>query len=166
VSEQTAHRQKFVPHGAHVLPGVRRRWRQADPDLGQRHTVILRPTLREQIWDRICWAIIRRRERPWLTLVAVPLALAATMDVAVVLNGGAVFLSWAPLILAAWWWAPRSAPRAWLLAIEAGVLGVQWSLLGASALAAWPNSRMTTGAVWAGSAAVLAVVLFGARHRS
>jgi hypothetical protein len=51
-----------------------------------------------------------RRERPWLALVGIPLAMIATA-----LNGE--WLAWPPLLAASWWWT-ESWPWSWVLALE------------------------------------------------
>jgi hypothetical protein len=100
--------------------------------------------------------VITRDERPLLALVAVPLTMTASMD-GVVLGSGLLWLAWVPLILCAWWWAPRHDFRwAFLLSIEAGALGAQWSYLGGVALGTWPESRPLVAAIWIAAALLLA----------
>ncbi|HCG01493.1 MAG TPA: hypothetical protein DEV93_13225 [Chloroflexi bacterium] len=98
-----------------------------------------------------------RAERTWLALVAVPLAMTASMDVIALDGSPPLWIAWLPLAGCAWWWAPRREFRwAFLLAVEAGGFGVQWSLVGAFALAEWPGSRNLVGGLWIGTALLIA----------
>ncbi len=93
----------------------------------------------------------RRRSRPWLAMVAVPLTLNAAWLTEV---------WWAPLPLGvcAWWWSDRSWRWTWLVAVEAGAFGALWSYSGASALREFPRYRLVVGAVWIAMALALAGV--------
>ncbi len=109
-----------------------------------------------------------RAERPWIALIAVPLAMTATIDAAFLSDFEAVplWIAWLPLAVCAWWWAPRHAFRwSFLLALEAAVVGVQWSLLGALSLAEWPDSRALVAGIWIGAALLIAFVAALSRWR-
>lgn len=122
--------------------------------------------------DRMSLYVAARTARPWLALVAVPLAITASMDAMAGLAGsGLLWLTWLPLAFAAWWWAPwRGGEFRWafLLALEAGVIGIQWSLIGAFALGGWPDSRLLVGSTWIAAALAIAAAagLNRLRHRS
>ena len=82
-----------------------------------------------------------RRDRPWLALVAVPLA----MNAAGLLG---LWWTWVPLLLGAaacsraWRWS-------WVLALQLGAIGTEWAYVGATSLAQWPSQRLFVGATWA-----------------
>ena len=96
-----------------------------------------------------------RRERLWLGLVAVPLAMIAT---------GLVDLwsTWPVLLVCAWAFT-RSWRWSWLLSLELGFVGVMWATVGATALAHLPNDRLLVGAIW--TAFPLALAGAGAMNR-
>lgn len=102
-------------------------------------------------------AVGKRPERPLLGLIAVPLAMNESMDAVVLSPQSRTWLAWLPLLFCAWWWAPRRQFRwTFLIALEAGALGAQWSYLGGVALATWPQSRGSVAAIWIGVALLLA----------
>jgi hypothetical protein len=86
----------------------------------------------------------QRRDRPWLALIAVPLAMNAS---------GLVHLwwLWVPLLVGAaastpaWQWS-------FVLSFQLAVLGTEWAYVGATALAQWPTQRQFVGLTWAGVA--------------
>jgi len=94
-------------------------------------------------------AIARRRPRPWLGLLGVPLALTAAL---------ASGLWWCllPLGLCAWWWAPRRRGWEWLAALQLGMVGAAWTTIGAVSLGTWPEHRSVIAAAWIASALALA----------
>jgi hypothetical protein len=47
-----------------------------------------------------------------------------------------------------WWWGEREPAWRWLLPVAWGAVGAEWAALGASALAAYPDDRVATGAGW------------------
>lgn len=99
----------------------------------------------------------RRHDRPWLSLVAVPLAM----------TGATVSLQlWflPALILLAWWYAPTDSVIVTLLAVLEACFGVQWAIIGATCLAAFPAHVYLVGALWAAYAGVV-VVLGGINRR-
>ena len=116
--------------------------------LNVRH--LLQQTAREL---RVVWST--RRTNLWLSVVAVPLALTAS-----VLVGD--WLAAIPLIAGAIACAPGQR-REWIMALELGLVGAEWCYVGASALATWPDRRLLVGAVWIGCAAALA--FFGLENR-
>jgi hypothetical protein len=82
-----------------------------------------------------------RRERLWIGLVAIPLAMTATG----LLNQ---WWTW-PVLLACAWACTRSWRWLWLLSLELGFVGAMWAAVGAAALARLPNDRLLVGAIWA-----------------
>lgn len=111
---------------------------------------------------RISWRerAAGRRPRPWLAMVAVPLAMNASglMD---------AWWTWPALIVCAWWWSERTYRWAWVVAIEAGALGTGWAYAGAYNLGQSPQHRVLVAAVWLGYALVLAAAsIFTRRHRA
>jgi hypothetical protein len=104
-------------------------------------------------WLHSEWAA--RSDRPWLAVVAIPLAMVAT-----VLAGE--WWTVPPLLACAWWWSPRWQ-WTWVVACEQAMVGALWAYLGAINLASLPSHRLAVGAVWAGFAGALA--FSGARLR-
>lgn len=102
----------------------------------------------------------RRHDRPWLALVAVPLAVIAA------------FLSlqfWAvlPLIVVAWWFASNAWAWTWFLAVVEACFGIQWAMLGAASLASFPRHRLVVGVCWMAYAGIVAAAgLYNRRHAS
>lgn len=96
-----------------------------------------------------------RRERVWIGVVAIPLAMTATG----LLN---LWTTWPVLLLCAsactpsWRWL-------WLLSLELGVVGVMWADVGATALARLPDDRLLVGAIW--TTFPIALAGAGARNR-
>jgi hypothetical protein len=91
---------------------------------------------------------LARRERPWLGLVAVPLAMIATG-----LTG--FWCTW-PVLLAVSWVCTPSWHWSWILTLEEAFVGVCWTLVGAAALAASPDAHLLVGALWTGFPLALA----------
>lgn len=91
-----------------------------------------------------------RSHRPWLSLVAIPLALVAAVS---------MFQFWpvVPLLVLSWWWAPADWPWGWLLAVLEACFGIQWVYLGAALLDGLPGDRLVVGALWAGYAGLIAL---------
>lgn len=87
---------------------------------------------------QISW--MKRRDRPWLALVAVPLAMNASGLIQ-------VWWLWIPLLLGAaactpvWRWS-------WVLSFQLGAIGTEWSYVGATSLGQWPSQRLFIGATW------------------
>jgi len=106
---------------------------------------------------RQSWAL--RTDQPWLTLVAVPLAMTATGLIGdwwlwVPLAGGAAACS------PTWRWT-------WVLSLQLAVIGTEWAYVGAVWLGMWPNDRFLVGLAWTGSMVVLATVgLVNRRYQS
>jgi len=95
---------------------------------------------------RLTWS--QRRDRPWLALVAVPLAMNAS-------GLTQLWWLWVPLLAGAaactpaWRWS-------WVLGFQLGVIGTEWAYVGATSLAQWPAQRLVVGAIWAGVVLYLA----------
>ena len=91
----------------------------------------------------------KRRDRPWLAIVAVALAMNASGLVA-------AWWLWVPLLLGAatctpdWRWS-------WVLSFQLGIVGTEWAFVGATSLGQWPGQRLFIGASWALVALSLAV---------
>ncbi len=84
---------------------------------------------------RATWIV--RRERAWLGVVGVPLAMTAT---------GLVKLWWTwPLLLVCSWTCTPSWRWSWMLALEEALVGLQWAFVGAAA----PRSCRVRGSWWA-----------------
>jgi hypothetical protein len=101
--------------------------------------VVSMPALR--IRSEVLDAWSERRDRPWLALVAVPLAMNATGLVG-------LWWTWPPMLLGAaactraWRWS-------WVLALQLGAIGTEWAYVGAASLVQWPTQRLAVGAIWA-----------------
>ena len=106
---------------------------------------------------RLSWTT--RTDRPWLALLAVPLAM----------NASALtehWWLWIPLVIGAsactpaWRWT-------WVLSLQLAVVGTEWAYVGAVSLAMWPTQRTFVGFAWTGSVIALAVVgLINRRYQS
>jgi len=100
---------------------------------------------------------VSRRDRPWLALIAVPLAMNAS-------GLETLWWVWVPMLLGAaactpaWRWS-------WLLTLQLAVIGTEWAFVGASALGTWPMSHLIVGGVWAGVAFGLALAAEANRRR-
>ena len=109
------------------------------------------------LWTRAAFRVSRfltaqaraRRQRPWLGLVGVALAVTA-----VVLVGQLWLLL--SLALCAWWWCPASWRWTWLIPLGAGLVGVVWATVGSALLAVFPLSA--AGLLWGASAVGLAAL--------
>lgn len=94
-------------------------------------------------------------DAPWITLVAVPLAMNAA---------GLLQLLWLwPPLLAVAYLGTRSWRWSWLLAFQLGLFGTEWAYVGAVALRSWPDRAVEIGVIWTGTALALAVA--GATNR-
>lgn len=114
--------------------------------------------IRDRLWEQMLQTFGQRRERPWLAMTVVPLAVLAVMLV------GAYPLL-APLAVVAGWWAPRDASLVVAIAaLEMGLVGTVWALWGIYALAAHPTHPVLVGLAWGAAMALLAAV-FAALHR-
>ncbi len=100
-----------------------------------------------------------RTSRPWLAMVAVPLAMSATLPVG-------LWWAWPALIVCAWWWADRAYASNWIVAVEAGIVGSQWVVVGAIELGEEPVSRGLVASIWIGFAAALAAASAFNRRRA
>lgn len=95
--------------------------------------------------------LARRKCRPRTAMISVPLTMLA----------GWLTQQWwtiIPLGLCAWWWAERTWPWTWLVAVESGAFGSLWAYSGATALAQFPAYRIPIALGWIGIAAALALV--------
>jgi len=97
-----------------------------------------------------------RRDREWLALVAIPLAMnASALE--------ALWWMWVPLLLCAvactpaWGWV-------WGVTLPFAAIGTQWAFVGVNALITWPESRLIIGAVWAGVALAFAIANYANRR--
>ena len=87
---------------------------------------------------QLAWT--QRRDRPWLAMVAVPLAMNAS-------GLTQLWWLWIPLLLGAaactpaWRWS-------WVLTFQLGAIGTEWAYVGATSLAEWPTQRAVVGATW------------------
>ena len=109
----------------------------------QRTTSLLRSSLES--------VLAQRKDRLWLSLVAVPLALTAAM-----LAGA--FTLVIPLTLLAAWWGSQEWLLAWLVGIMEACFGIQWGYVGAYALATYPQDRPLVAGLWIAYAALVAAV--------
>jgi hypothetical protein len=98
-------------------------------------------------WLRKEWAA--RVTRPWLAVVAVPLAMLAAVLVG-------LWWTWLPLLVGAWWWSPGSR-WTWVVACEEAIVGALWAYTGAINLASLPSHRLVVGTVWASFAGAVAL---------
>lgn len=91
-------------------------------------------------------------------MIAVPLAINASWM-------SQQWWAFIPLAGGAWWYADRSWPWTWIVAVEAGAFGTLWSYSYACALAFFDNSRPLVFAIWAAMALSLTLVsLHNRRH--
>jgi hypothetical protein len=95
--------------------------------------------------------IVCRRARPLVGMVGIPLALIP----ALVAGYGFAVVS---LVIAAWWWSPRDWHGEWLAPIAAGIVGTNWALMGAVALASFPDDRAGVACAWIGAALLIAAI--------
>lgn len=112
---------------------------------------------RSRIIDRLraSTRAARRKSRPSLALIAVPLALiAAELSAPVCIPA---------LVACAWWWTSRESPWLWMSAALRGALGGEWALLGADALRGYRDQAALVGTLWIAPLAVLIVAGFGQR---
>jgi hypothetical protein len=94
--------------------------------------------------------IAKRQDKPWLSLVAVPLALtAATVSLQLWMTP--------PLLALCWYWGSKDGDLAWLLGITEACFSVVWAFLGAYMLAALPQDRLLVGLLWIAYAGIVAV---------
>jgi hypothetical protein len=94
--------------------------------------------------------LAKRQDKPWLCLVAVPLAMtASTVSLQLWLLP--------PLAVLAWYWGSKDDPLLWLLGVMEACFSVVWAFLGAYTLAALPNDRIIVGAGWICYALVVAL---------
>ena len=85
-------------------------------------------------------ALARRKDRPWLALVLVPLTIVlATVTLHLVLL--------VPLVALMWWFGSSETPWVWILGILESAWGVQWALIGIVGLSSYPQHRALVAAV-------------------
>jgi hypothetical protein len=102
----------------------------------------------ERTVDALHTSWIQRRDRPWLALVAVPLAMNASGLMQ-------LWWLWIPLLLGAaactpaWRWS-------WALTLQLAIVGTEWAYVGATSLAQWPAQRAVVAATWVYVALLLA----------
>ena len=92
---------------------------------------------------------VRRTDRPWLTLVVVPL-----LTVSAVLAGH--FWIVVPLVALMWWWGSSSDSWLWILGVLEACWGVQWAFVGVTLFTTFPHRVPLDAALWIGYALVVA----------
>lgn len=65
-----------------------------------------------------------------------------------------------PLGVCAWWWTPRRWGWEWTAVMGLGLVGTEWALIGANAIAAFPAQRLIVEVSWVLSAAALGLVSY------
>jgi hypothetical protein len=106
--------------------------------------------------DLLALHVAQRQVRERRAMVAVPLALAASLMLG-------LWVLVPILVACAWWWAPSAWGWEWLEAVGRAVLTTEWGLIGGGALAAFPTARL--GVLWVWIALPLALVGLTGRHR-
>lgn len=112
-----------------------RAWRSASHRLAQQLAVV----------------VAGRQARPLLGMIGAPLAAVAAVD---------SYQWWVlvPVALLMWWWVPRDDRWYWWLAVQEAAFGVEWSMMGAYSLGAWPARQLIVGAWWIAGALVIALL--------
>lgn len=105
---------------------------------------------------RAQWAA--RRPRPWLAVIATPLAMIATA-------GCGLWWIWPVLIVCSRAWT-RNMIWSWVLSIEEGLIGWEWALVGATSLAVFSSDRALVGSFWIGFPLAVAIVGWHAHRMS
>ncbi len=90
------------------------------------------------------------RPRPWLAVIACPLAMIATAECG-------LWWAWPVLLVCSRGWTRRMIWN-WVLSLEEGIVGSEWAFVGAASLAALPADRLLVGALWTGFPLALAAV--------
>lgn len=104
-------------------------------------------------------ALTERRRRPWLAMIAIPLEMSATMSML-------LWWTWPLLIFAIWWWSDTGWRWTWLVGVEAGLFGTQWTYAGALALGNFPKDRPLVATIWIGVALSLAAASAHGRRQN
>jgi hypothetical protein len=107
--------------------------------------------------------VAARRDRPYLSLVALPLAILATT-----LEGSvSPALLWllVPLVTFTWYWGSTEWSWTWVLGVMEAAYGVQWGVIGTYCLAAFPHDRIVVGILWAAYAGGVAGVAAASRSQ-
>lgn len=92
---------------------------------------------------------VRRCDRPWLSLVVVPIAIigaAVSMRLLLIV----------PLVALMWWWGSSETPWVWILGVLEAAWGIQWAVLGLTLLATYPRHRLAVAVCWIGYALLVA----------
>ena len=100
-----------------------------------------------RVWTLALSVVAARRDRPYLCLVALPLAI-----LAVTLAGSespAVLWLLIPLAILTWYWGSTEWPWTWVLGVMEGCYGIQWAVIGTYCLADFPHERIVVGVLWA-----------------
>lgn len=105
---------------------------------------------------RVAWAT--RPSRPWLSVLAAPLAMTAAS-----LSGQ--WWAWALLIPTTVGWSPRER-WVWVLAIQEGIVGAQWAYVGAASWAAFPTQHPLVALLWVAFPAALATTGWWSHRRA
>ncbi len=117
-----------------------------------------------RVWTLALSLVAARRDRPYLCLVALPLAI-----LAVTLAGSelpAVLWLLVPLALLTWWWGSTEWAWTWVLGIMEACYGIQWAIIGTYCLAAFPHDRIVVGILWAAYALGVAGISHLNRNRA
>ena len=128
-----------------------------------RHQSYIQSTVGSQSLARLrsvslisCSQLVRRADRPWFTLVFVPIVMLACV---VTLH----LLLLLPLAALCWWWGSTEDRLMWVLGILEAAWGVQWACLGLFGYMDYPHARPLVAVLWIGYALVIAGI--GAANR-
>ena len=70
-----------------------------------------------------------------------------------------------PLLIGSWWWADRSWPWTWIVAVECAAFGTVWAYSLSEALARFAESRVVVGCIWSLAALSIALVSLWSRRK-
>lgn len=92
-------------------------------------------------------------------MVAVPLEMTATMSLF-------LWWTWPVLVLCIWWWADSTWRWTWIVGVQCGLFGTEWTYCGAVALGQLPQWRPLVCTLWLGCPLALAAVSAYNRSRN
>lgn len=95
--------------------------------------------------------LARRKDRPWLALVVVPLAIVVatvTLHLLVIV----------PLVALMWWWGSSETAWVWILGVLESAWGIQWAFFGLLGLSSYPRHRALVAVLWIAYALLVAGV--------